>query len=81
MNTKLTLSVEKSIIDSAKLYAKKTGKSLSEIIQNYLQKLTLDEEIDNNLSSKLSKIVGSVELPKDFDEKEELRKYMENKHL
>jgi hypothetical protein len=81
MNTKLTLSVEKSIIDSAKLYAKKTGKSLSEIIQNYLQKLTLDEEIDNNLSSKLSKIVGSVELPKDFDEKVELRKYMENKHL
>ncbi len=81
MNTKLTLSVEKSIIDSAKIYAKKTGKSLSEIIQNYLQKLTLDEEIDNNLSSKLSKIVGSVELPKDFDEKEELRKYMENKHL
>jgi hypothetical protein len=81
MNTKLTLSVEKSIIDSAKLYAKKTGKSLSEIIQNYLQKLTLDEEIDNNLSSKLSKIVGSVELPKDFNEKEELKKYMENKHL
>jgi hypothetical protein len=81
MNTKLTLSVEKSIIDSAKIYAKKTGKSLSEIIQNYLQKLTIDEEIDNNLSTKLSKIVGSVELPKDFDEKEELRKYMENKHL
>lgn len=81
MNTKLTLSVEKSIIDSAKLYAKKTGKSLSEIIQNYLEKLTLDEEVDNNLSSKLSKIVGSVELPKDFNEKEELRKYMENKHL
>ena len=81
MNTKLTLSVEKSIIDSAKMYAKKTGKSLSEIIQNYLEKLTLDEEVDNNLSSKLNKIVGSVELPKDFDEKEELRKYMENKHL
>ena len=81
MNTKLTLSVEKSIIDSAKMYAKKTGKSLSEIIQNYLEKLTLDEEIDNNLSSKLNKIVGSVELPKDFNEKEELKKYMENKHL
>ncbi len=81
MNTKLTLSVEKSIIDSAKMYAKKTGKSLSEIIQNYLEKLTLDEEVDNNLSSKLSKIAGSVELPKDFNEKEELRKYMENKHL
>jgi hypothetical protein len=81
MNTKLTLSVEKSIIDSAKLYAKKTGKSLSEIIQNYLEKLTLDEEHESNLSSKLSKIVGAVELPKDFNEKEELRKYMENKHL
>jgi ABC-type phosphate transport system ATPase subunit len=81
MNTKLTLSVEKSIIDSAKMYAKKTGKSLSEIIQNYLEKLTLDEEVDNNLSSKLNKIVGSVELPKDFNEKEELKKYMENKHL
>ena len=40
MNTKLTLTVEKSIIERAKLYAKNTGRSLSEIIENYLATIT-----------------------------------------
>lgn len=80
MTTKLTLTVEKSVIERAKLYAKNTGRSLSEIIESYLETITTDKG-DQNLSPKLKKIVGAVKLPKDFDEDKELRSYLEKKHL
>jgi len=80
MNTKLTLTVEKTIIERAKSYAKKTGRSLSELIENYLSIITQDDSTAE-LSPKLTKIVGAVSLPKDFNEKEELRSALEKKHL
>ena len=80
MTTKLTLTVEKSIIDRAKVYAKHTGRSLSEIIQNYLECIT-NENTEEKLSPKLKKIVGAVKLPKNFNEDKELRNYLEKKHL
>ena len=80
MTTKLTLTVEKSVIERAKFYAKSTGRSLSEIIENYLETITRDSN-ETELSPKLKKIVGVVNLPKDFDEETELRSAMENKHL
>lgn len=80
MATKLTLTIEKEIIERAKTYAKRTGRSLSEIIENYLDQLTQDNR-EENLSPKLKKIVGAVKLPDDFDEKRELRSYFEKKHL
>lgn len=79
MTTKLTLTVEKDIIERAKVYAKNTGRSLSELIENYLDSLTTDTV--NEPSPKLKKIAGSVKLPKNFDEEKELRSYLENKHL
>ena len=80
MTTKLTLSIEKSIIKRAKVYAKNTGRSLSEIVENYLD--TITQKGDNELiSNKLKNIVGAVKLPEDFDEEKELRNYYEEKHL
>jgi formiminotetrahydrofolate cyclodeaminase len=80
MTSKLTLTVDKSIIERAKVYAKNTGRSLSEIIENYLETITQDNGTDK-ISPKLKKIVGTVKLPKNFDEEKELRSYFENKHL
>ena len=39
MNTKLTLSIEESIILKAKAFAKENGKSLSQLVENYLSSL------------------------------------------
>ena len=39
MNTKLTLSIEEEIIIKAKAFAKENGKSLSQLIENYLSVL------------------------------------------
>lgn len=80
MATKLTLTVEKNIIEGAKLYAKSTGRSLSDLVEKYLLTL-IKEETEERLSPKLSKIVGVVALPENFDEKKELEMYYANKHL
>ena len=80
MNTKLTLTVEKSIIEKAKSYAKHTGRSLSELIENYLETIT-QVETQQEMSPNLKKIVGAVKLPKNFDQQKELRSYFEKKHL
>ena len=80
MTTKLTLTVEKSIVERAKSYAKNTGRSLSELIENYLETIT-QENGEEKLSPKLNKIVGAVKLPKNFDQEKELRAYFVSKHL
>jgi formiminotetrahydrofolate cyclodeaminase len=81
MTTKLTLTVEKAIIEKAKSYAKETGRSLSDLIESYLESITKESRDDKKMSSGLRKIVGAVKLPKNFDEKKELRAYLEKKHL
>ncbi len=80
MTTKLTLTVDKSVIERAKVYAKNTGRSLSEIIENYLVLITKETGKDTP-SSKLKKIMGAVQLPKSFDGDTEIRSYLEKKHL
>ena len=81
MTSKLTLTVEKSVIERAKRYAAQSGRSLSQIIEGYLANITNEKDSNEDISPKLKKIVGAVKLPKDFDEKKELRKYFEKKHL
>lgn len=81
MTTKLTLTVEEEVIKKAKLYARQTGRSLSELIETYLETLTDEDHGAKQLSPKLKKLVGSVKLPANFDEKEELAAYFESKHL
>ncbi len=79
MTSKLTLTVEKSVIEKAKSYAKRTGKSLSELIEAYLTGLT-NEQDNNSLSPKLKKLVGIVKLPKNFDADKELDAYLRKKY-
>lgn len=80
MTTTLTLLIEKRVIERAKRYAKLKGKSLSELIENYLTELTR-EEPEGEISPKLKSIAGAIKLPKDFDDDKEHRQYLENKHL
>jgi hypothetical protein len=57
MHTKLTLTIEKSIIVKAKKYASKKGCSLSDIIENYLKAITAE---DNNEKIEQTPIVKSL---------------------
>lgn len=80
MNKKLTLSLNATVIEKAKVYAEKTGRSLSGMVENYLDSLTKQHE-HSEVSERLKKIAGKIKIPKDFDEKEELRKGLEEKYL
>jgi hypothetical protein len=80
MTTKLTLTIEDSVIKRAKHYAKHSGKSVSQIVEQYLNGLT-NEKNTRLISPKLQQLVGAIQLPEDFNEEKELRNYMENKHL
>lgn len=80
MTTKLTLTIEKEVIERAKSYAKQTGRSLSELIEQHLDTIT-QENNSQKVSPKLKKLIGVVKLPKGFDEKKELESYLKKKHL
>ncbi|NNE13761.1 MAG: hypothetical protein HKO66_05900 [Saprospiraceae bacterium] len=58
MNTKLTLSIEQEIIEEAKKYAKLQGRSLSNIVAEYLKSLSNQGEKKPN--RELSKIVKEL---------------------
>jgi hypothetical protein len=85
MNTKLTLSLEKDVIEKAKIYAKGTGRSLSEMVENYFKSLVSNSNNNKNyedeLESRIKKITGIVSLPPDFDEKKAIQEYLEEKYL
>ncbi len=74
MTTKLTLTIDDSVIAIAKLYAKQKGKSLSDIVENYLMSLTSKENKEENISPNILKLMGAIELPDNFDYKKELTK-------
>jgi Family of unknown function (DUF6364) len=80
MTTKLTLMVEKDVIVRAKHYAKNNSKSLSNLVETFLNDIS-KKDTGIKTSSKLNEIVGSVKLPKNFNEKKELSAYYENKYL
>jgi len=78
MNTKLTLSLKKAVIEKAKKYAKGNNQSLSQIIESYLENITSqDPELGD---SELDSIRGIITLPEDFDIKKESQKLRINKH-
>ena len=81
MNTKLTLTVEQSIIERAKLYAKGKGRSLSDIIENYLKALTTELKTTENISPLTKSLRGSFKAPESFDYKEELSKGLSKKYM
>lgn len=83
MNTKLTLTIDKSVIEQAKIYASKQGRSLSSMIENYLKAVTSKEEkivTKEELSPIVKSLLGSLKMPADFDYKEELSKMRDEKY-
>lgn len=72
MTTKLTLTIEEKVISSAKKYAQKKRKSLSNLVENYLKSISSKETDLNTLSPKITKLMGVIKLPTNFNYKSEL---------
>jgi hypothetical protein len=80
MNTKLTLSLEKSVIEKAKLYAKETGRSLSDIVEKYFENLTKASDNNEDIHPKVKKLIGRIKLPDDFDIEKAKEEYFKEKY-
>jgi hypothetical protein len=82
MNTKLTLTIEDFVIEKAKNYARQEGRSLSDLVENYLKAITSSTEIKEvELSPVVKSLRGSFKAPDDMDYKEELARRLSEKYL
>lgn len=82
MNTKLTLTIEQTIIEKAKKYANNKGRSLSDIIENYLKVITKeDDDEKTELTPIVKSLKGAFKAPEDFDYKKQLTKRLKEKYL
>jgi hypothetical protein len=80
MNSKLTLTIEKSTIRKAKKYAKLSGRSLSNLVESYLEKLTQAEISSLGVPEEFKELFGVIDLPPGMDDKSEIRSIVTKKH-
>jgi succinyl-CoA synthetase beta subunit len=82
MNTKLTLTIEKRIIEQAKRLARKHNRSLSDMVENFFKVLIKEQQPkDVEINPLVKSLKGSFKPPKHFDYKKELQKIKEEKYL
>lgn len=80
MNTKLTLRMDKNLIESAKEYSAKTGKSVSRIVADLFEIIKNDKlQKESPLSPTVRSLKGALK-GKQVDEKD-YKKYLEEKYL
>ena len=80
MDTKLTLKLNQSIIEKAKVYAKENKTSISGLVENYLSQITQEKKSDNHISPLVKSLSGIIDLPGDFDHKKGYADYLTNKY-
>lgn len=80
MDTKLTLSLDKQVIDRAKDYAQNHKTSLSKMVESYLDSVTKSKSNDIEITPLVESLSGIIKLPKDFDYKKEYSDYLTEKY-
>ena len=84
MDAKLTLKLDKYVIDKAKEYASSHKRSLSRMIESYLKSLIDKEDRQSDTDFEISPFVRSmqtgVKLPADFDYKKEYGEFLAEKY-
>ncbi|MBV6643573.1 MAG: hypothetical protein KI791_22830 [Cyclobacteriaceae bacterium] len=80
MDTKLTLNLDKAVIDKAKAYAKSQKVSLSRLIESYLASITSKETKESEITPLVESLRGVIKLDKDFDIKESYTDYLMEKY-
>ncbi|MCY7411022.1 MAG: DUF6364 family protein [Chitinophagales bacterium] len=82
MTTKLTLTVEQSTINRAKRYAKNNGRSLSDMVECYLEQVAKKEiSSESEMPADLKKLFGAVRMPVSLNHKKEIRKILISKYM
>ena len=82
MNTKLTLKLNKRVIERAKKYAQKNNKSLSVMVENYFKTIS-DKESKNDIeiSPNVLELSGIIKIPENLNMKDIYGKHLKEKYL
>lgn len=80
MDKKLTLSLDQSVIENAKEYAKSNNISLSKLIESYLSSLIKRKEPSTEITPLVKSLSGVISLDKEFDIKDEYANYLIEKY-
>ena len=84
MDTKLTLKLDKFVIEQAKEYASSHKRSLSRIIESYLKSLINRDRNNDESEIEISPFVKSMatglKIPNDLDYESGILDHLEEKH-
>jgi len=80
MNKKLTLSLDKDVIERAKIYAKKNNISLSKLIENYLQAISENSTKNIEITPLVKSLSGVIVLPNDVNIRDEYTNHLIKKY-
>ncbi len=83
MRAKLTLSIEKNVIERAKQHAKRQGRSLSNLVEDLLASVTAPPaKREKDISPSIDALIGILPVQdKNWDYREELTDALEEKYL
>jgi hypothetical protein len=81
MDTKLTLKLKDRSICRAKEYVSAIGTSLSSIVEDFFDSLTLDKQPSQFVYSPLvNELSGIIQLDENYDYKSDYTSYLEDKY-
>tara|TARA_B110000967_G_C18493668_1_gene368019 strand:- start:204 stop:449 length:246 start_codon:yes stop_codon:yes gene_type:complete len=80
MDAKLTLNVNKTIIEKSKKYAKSHKVSLSHLIESYLAALVSKNSEDIEITPLVESLSGVIDLDINFDYKEDYTAFLIEKY-
>ena len=84
-NKKLTLYVDSDVIDRAKKYAQEQRISVSDLVEQYLDEVSLSKQDDGgqkeiSTPQAFDKFYGVISLPAGYDEKKDAMEQRSRKH-
>jgi hypothetical protein len=80
MNAKLTLSLDREIIEQAKEFSRSHHKSLSKLIEGYLRQVTHSDDAVKQVTPLVAKLSGVIDARKMGDHKSDYADYLEDKY-
>ena len=79
MNTKLTLRMDEEIVRKAKMEAKRRGKSVSQMIAEYIESIGLQQNSEKDLPPTTASLVGILKGKKISEE--DYKTHLREKYL
>jgi hypothetical protein len=80
MEAKLTLKLDKNVIDEAKMYAKSRNISLSRMVEKYFKSLVVKKRNKKKYPPLVEELSGIIKLENDFDFRDDYTNFLIEKY-